>query len=221
MKNFGVLLSGCGLYDGSDIWEAVLIHLFLEEKGYNSQFISLNLSSREVVNHHTQESVSEKRNIFLESARIGLDQTKNIEEVDGEKIEGLVIAGGYGVLQNFLETGPQGRILNAQSEVKRFIREIFRRKKPIGGCGLASLLIASSVQDIVHTPLTLTLGNDARLSDQLEKLGAIHIIAKLDEAIIDKEHNVVTTPGNLGKHRIREVASGIQNMILGVLELTQ
>ena len=221
MKNFGVLLSGCGLYDGSDIWEAVLIHLFLEEKGYNSQFISLNLSSREVVNHHTQESVSEKRNIFLESARIGLDQTKNIEEVDGEKIEGLVIAGGYGVLQNFLETGPQGRILNAQSEVKRFIREIFRRKKPIGGCGLASLLIASSVQDIVNTPLTLTLGNDARLSDQLEKLGAIHIIAKLDEAIIDKEHNVVTTPGNLGKHRIREVASGIQNMILGVLELTQ
>ena len=221
MKNFGVLLSGCGLYDGSDIWEAVLIHLFLEEKGYNSQFVSLNLSSREVINHHTQDSVSEKRNIFLESARIGLDQTKNIEEVDGEKIEGLVIAGGYGVLQNFLEIGPQGRILNAQSEVKRFIREIFRRKKPIGGCGLASLLIASSVQDIVNTPLTLTLGNDARLSDQLEKLGAIHIIAKLDEAIIDKEHNVVTTPGNLGKHRIREVASGIQNMILGVLELTQ
>jgi len=221
MKNFGVLLSGCGLYDGSDIWEAVLIHLFLEEKGYNSQFISLNLSSREVVNHHTQESVSEKRNIFLESARIGLDQTKNIEEVDGEKIEGLVIAGGYGVLQNFLETGPQGRILNAQSEVKRFIREIFRRKKPIGGCGLASLLIASSLQDITNTPLTLTLGNDAKLSDQLEKLGAIHIIAKLDEAIIDKEHNIVTTPGNLGKHRIKEVASGIQNMILGVLELTQ
>jgi enhancing lycopene biosynthesis protein 2 len=221
MKNFGVLLSGCGFYDGSDIWEAVLIHLFLEEKGYNSQFISLNLSSKEVVNHHTQESVSEKRNIFLESARIGLDQTKNIEEMDGEKIEGLVIAGGYGVLQNFLETGPPARILNAQSEVKRFIREIFRRKKPIGGCGLASLLIASSLQDIVNTPLTLTLGNDAKLSDQLEKLGAIHVIAKLDEAIIDKEHNIVTTPGNLGKHRIKEVASGIQNMILGVLELTQ
>jgi enhancing lycopene biosynthesis protein 2 len=221
MKNFGVLLSGCGFYDGSDIWEAVLIHLFLEEKGYNSQFISLNLSSKEVVNHHTQESVFEKRNIFLESTRIGLDQTKNIEEVDGEEIEGLVIAGGYGVLQNFLETDPPGRILNAQSEVKRFIREIFRRKKPIGGCGLASLLIASSLQDIVNNPLTLTLGNDAKLSDQLEKLGAIHVIAKLDEAIIDKEHNIVTTPGNLGKHRIKEVASGIENMILGVLELTQ
>jgi enhancing lycopene biosynthesis protein 2 len=221
MKTFGVLLSGCGFYDGSDIWEAVLIHFFLEGKGYNSQFISLNSNAKEVINHHTQESLSEKRNIFLESARIGLDQTQNIEEVSKEKLEGLIIVGGFGLVKNFMETDQQGNILKVESEVKSFIRETFRRKKPIGGCGLASLLIASSLQDIVTTPLTLTLGNDARLSDQLEKLGAIHIIAKLDEAIIDKEHNIVTTPGNLGKHRIKEVASGIQNMILGVLELTQ
>jgi len=117
--------------------------------------------------------------------------------------------------------GQEGNLYKVESQVKRLIREIFRRRKPIGGCGLASLVIAGSLNDIVDSPLTLTTGNDARVIQQIENLGINHIIAKPTEAVIDEEHKIVTTTGHLSKNRIKDFGLGIKNMISGIVELTK
>ena len=90
----------------------------------------------------------------------------------------------------------------------------------MGGCGLASFLFGFSLHDISGSPITLTLGNDAKLARKLEDFGIIHVISKVSEAVVDKEHKIVTTPGTLLKKNISEVSSGIENLVLGVLELT-
>lgn len=220
MKGFGILLVGCGFWDGSDVWESVLISYFLAKKKEPYLFLTLNLNQKEVVDHLTQKKVFEDRNLFSESARIGVSEIKSIEDVSGEKIKGLFVPGGWGLLKNLSEFDPDENIVNVEKKVKRFLREIYRREKPIGGCGLASLLFAFCLHDISESPITLTLGNDAKLSRKLEDFGVIHVISKASEAVIDKEHKIVTTPGTFLKKNISEVSSGIENLVLGILELT-
>lgn len=220
MKEICVILAGCGFLDGSDIRESVLISYFLEEKGYKAIFTTPDISQKEVIDHKTQELISQKREISSECARIN-GEIRETKEIKGEKIEALILPGGEGIIKNLTELDKEGSLYRVESQIKKLVREIFRRKKPIGGCGLASLVIAGSLNNIVDSPLTLTAGNDARVIQQLENMGINHIIAKPSEAVIDEEHKIVTTTGYLNKNRIKDFALGIKNMVSGIIELTK
>jgi enhancing lycopene biosynthesis protein 2 len=220
MKEICIVLAGCGFLDGSDVREAVLTSHFLEESGYRTVFAAPGIIQKEVKNHKTREVLSQKRDVLSESARLN-GEIKELKEITGDKILALILPGGEGVMKNLLELDKEGNILKVESQTKKIIREMFRRKKPIGGCGFASLVIANSLNDILDSPLTLTIGNDARVIQQLENLGINHVIAKPSEAVIDEESKIVTTTGYLGKNRIKDFALGIKNMVSGIIELTK
>jgi enhancing lycopene biosynthesis protein 2 len=220
MKEVCVILAGCGFLDGSDVRESVLVSYFLQEQGYRVTFSAVDINQKEVIDHKTQETLSQKRHLLNECARINGEVTE-IKEVQGDRISALIIPGGEGLLKNLTDADKEGNLFKVNPQVKKLIREIFRRKKPIGGCGLASLLIAGSLSDLVESPLTLTTGNDAKVIQKLENLGINHVVAKPSEAVIDEEHRIVTTPGHLNKIRTKDVAPGIKNMISGIVELTQ
>lgn len=220
MKEIYVILAGCGFLDGSDIRESVLISYFLEEKGYRPIFTAPDIRQKEVIDHKTQEVISQEREILNECTRIN-GAIREIKDVKGEKISALIIPGGEGIINNLTEADKEGNLLNVNPHVKKLIREIFRRKKPIGACGMASVLIAGSLKDLLESPLTLTTGNDATVIQKLESLGINHVVAKPSEAVIDEEHKIVTTPGYLSNNRMKDFAPGIKNMISGIVELTK
>ena len=64
----GVLLSGCGVYDGAEIQESVLTLLAIDEIGAESLCISIDAPQHHVVNHATGEEMKEQRNMLVESA---------------------------------------------------------------------------------------------------------------------------------------------------------
>ena len=51
----GVLLSGCGVYDGAEIQESVLTLLAIEEMGDEAVCISIDRNQHHVINHLTGE----------------------------------------------------------------------------------------------------------------------------------------------------------------------
>ncbi len=220
MKEICVILAGCGFMDGSDIRESVLILYFLEEKGYRVVFTTADISQKEVLNHKTQRVISQKRELLSECARIN-GEIKEIKEIEGDRISALIIPGGEGIVMNLAREEGEGNLLQVNPQTKKLIREIFRRKKPIGGCGLGSLVIAGSLNDLVDSPLTLAAGNDAKVIQKLENLGVNHVVAKPSEAVIDEENKIVTTAGYLNKNRTKDFAPGIRNMISGIIELTK
>jgi enhancing lycopene biosynthesis protein 2 len=61
MSKIGVLLSGCGVYDGTEIHEAVLTLLALDRAGAEIICMAPNIDQYHVVNHITQEVMKEKR----------------------------------------------------------------------------------------------------------------------------------------------------------------
>ncbi|MBU1651636.1 isoprenoid biosynthesis protein ElbB, partial [bacterium] len=77
-KKIGVLLSGCGVKDGSEIHEAVITILALDRGGAEIKFIAPDKSQMHVVNHKTGEVTGEVRNVLTESARIARGEIDDI-----------------------------------------------------------------------------------------------------------------------------------------------
>ncbi|MCK4404321.1 MAG: isoprenoid biosynthesis glyoxalase ElbB [candidate division Zixibacteria bacterium] len=222
MSDLAVILSGCGSLDGSDIWEVVLISYYLSRRGGNPIFFAPDAEQKEVMDHVTQSTTQESRNVLKESARIAWGEIREIESLSGRDVDGLLLPGGSGSVKNLTDFlgEAENAYLKPKPEVQRIIREIYRRKKPIGACGFASLLVASALREIVETPLTLTIGKDPELIKQIEDMGAVHVLFRGTEVVMDSEHRVVSTPANLLKLKPVELASSIENLISGVLELT-
>jgi enhancing lycopene biosynthesis protein 2 len=218
MNNIALILSGCGAYDGSDIREVVLISYELEKRGQNPIFFAPDIEQKEVIDHLNQVSLSDKRNVLSESARLVLGQIKEVKNLYGKDVDGLILPGGMGAIKNLADSLGEENFLKVNPEVKRILREVYRRKKPIGACGLASLIVASALRDILETPLTLTIGKDPKLIRQIEELGAVHVISRGTEAVMDSEHKVVSTPASLLKLKIIEIAFATENLVNGMLD---
>lgn len=224
MSDFAFILSGCGVQDGSDVWEVVLLSYYLSRKGGNPIFFAPDWEQKEVVDHVTQTIVQEHRNVLRESARIVWRDIKEIKILSGKEVDGIILPGGSGVIKNLADfigdsVKSKKNYLKPKSEIQGIIREIYRRKKPIGACGLANLLVASALRDILETPLSLTIGKDPELIKQVEEMGAMHVLSREMEVVIDSEHKVVSTPGTLLKLNLEELALSMENLISGVLEL--
>ena len=69
MKKVGVVLSGCGVYDGSEIHETVLTLLALSRQGADVICFAPDKTQADVVNHLTGEPMAESRNVLIEAAR--------------------------------------------------------------------------------------------------------------------------------------------------------
>ena len=71
-KRVAVVLSGSGVYDGSEIHEAVLTLLAIDQQGAAYQCFAPDILQHHVINHLTGEATDEVRNVLVESARLAL-----------------------------------------------------------------------------------------------------------------------------------------------------
>ena len=95
MKKIGVVLSGCGVYDGAEIHESVITLLAIDRAGAQAVCMAPNVDQMHVVNHLTgEESAGEKRNVLVEAARIARGEIKDISPVKADDIDALVFPGG-------------------------------------------------------------------------------------------------------------------------------
>ena len=114
MLKIGVLLSGCGVYDGAEIQEAVLSLLAIDQMGAQAVCIGIDSDQHHVVNHVNGEEMPQTRNILVEAARIARGDIQKIENIVPADIDALVIPGGFGSAKNFTKwafEGPEGSIL--------------------------------------------------------------------------------------------------------------
>ena len=65
-----VLLSGCGVFDGSEIHESVSTLICLKKNSIDYECTSLNIDMHHVLNHTNGKEINEKRNVLIESSRI-------------------------------------------------------------------------------------------------------------------------------------------------------
>jgi enhancing lycopene biosynthesis protein 2 len=197
----GILLSGCGVYDGAEIQEAVFSMLAIEEMGAEVLAIGVNADQHHVVNHLTGEEMPETRNMLVEAARIARGAIKDIKDVQPADMDALVIPGGFGSAKNLSKwafEGPDGAIL---PEVKLLIVNMINIGKPIVALCVSPVLVAKALEDVKLEP-NLTIGStesDSPYDIQgfqagIAKTGATTINKAKDEIQIDEAHKIITAP---------------------------
>ena len=87
-----VILSGCGVYDGSEAYETVLTLLRLDEMGVPVSCFAPNDKQLHVINHLSwDENTNEKRSILQESARLVRGEISDISEASVEAFDAVIV----------------------------------------------------------------------------------------------------------------------------------
>ena len=219
MPRIGVMLSGCGVQDGSEVYEAVLTILALERAGATVVAMAPDVEQAEIINHYRgDETRLETRDVLAESARIVRGKITSISEISAHDIDGLIIVGGYGVVKNLCTYAVDGENATVNPDVERLIQEINGLGKPIGAMCAGPLVVALALRD-KHP--ALTIGTDGSTAAGLMRIGAHHVATEVSEIYIDETHNLVSTAAFLSAHTVSEAEPGITKLVNQVLEMVR
>ena len=215
-KKIGVLLSGCGVFDGTEIHESVLTLLFIDQAGAEAVCFAPDIPQAQVINHLTQQEEKETRNVLVESARIARGEIQNINNVDVAQLDAVILPGGFGAAKNLSEfafKGPQGEV---NKDVVTLLKKIVKSKKPLGALCIAPATVGMALKEISPE---LTIGNDEGITGALTSIGVKHTLCKVDEIVVDEKNRIVTSPAYMLGSGIADVAKGIKKLVEKVIQL--
>lgn len=214
----GVILSGCGVQDGSEIHEAVLTLLVLDRAGVEAVCFAPDTPQAAVVDHRTEKPTAESRNVLTEAARIVRGRIQPLSQAKPDELAGVILPGGYGAAMNLSTFAEDGACCRVHPDLERLLRALHAQGKPIGAICIAPVIVAKLFGD--EQPV-LTMGNDPATAKTLEAMGAVHRQATVSEVVVDERLKVATTPAYMLAARITEAASGIERLVAEVLRMAK
>jgi enhancing lycopene biosynthesis protein 2 len=87
----GVIFSGSGVFDGTEIQEGVFTLLSIKKAGADCFCFAPDIEQHHVINHITGEEMPEKRNVLVESARIARGEIQSLNSFNTSDLDALVI----------------------------------------------------------------------------------------------------------------------------------
>lgn len=217
-RKVGVVLSGCGFLDGSEITEAVLTLLSLDELGVDVVCMAPRGPQRHVVDHVTRKPVpGEQRDMLHEAARIVRGRIQDVAAVRAAALDAVMLPGGFGAAKNLSDFADQGAAATPHPDVARLLREMHAAGKPIGAICIAPAVVAAVLGRSAHP--RLTIGDDAGTAAALQEMGARHQDCPVHECVVDHEQRIVSAPAYMYDARVRDVAAGIRKACAAVVAL--
>ncbi|MBN2505858.1 MAG: isoprenoid biosynthesis glyoxalase ElbB [Verrucomicrobia bacterium] len=217
MKRVAVLLSGCGVYDGAEIHESVLVLLALDRAGAQAVCAAPDVPQHEVVNHLTRQPVAgESRNVLVESARIARGQVVALSKLKPGDFDAVIVPGGSGAAKNLSTFALGGEGFQVNPEVAEVLRQAHASGKPLGFVCIAPAIAARLFGD---RQVELTVGTDQGTARVLERCGARHVSSRVVDAVVDRRLKIVSTPAYMLARRISEAEAGITKLVQAVLEM--
>ncbi|KAJ6667642.1 hypothetical protein lerEdw1_016763 [Lerista edwardsae] len=138
-----VVLSGCGVYDGTEIHEASAILVHLSRGGANVQMYAPNIAQMHVIDHSKGQPASgESRNVLAESARIARGKITDLAKLTAKDHDAVIFPGGFGAAKNLSTFAVDGKDCKVNKEVERVLKDFHKAGKPIGLCCISPVLAA-------------------------------------------------------------------------------
>ncbi|EOU9539116.1 isoprenoid biosynthesis glyoxalase ElbB [Cronobacter dublinensis] len=209
MKKIGVVLSGCGVYDGSEIHEAVITLLALARNGAQAACFAPDKPQADVINHLTGEPTGETRNVLAEAARIARGKITPLEHARAEELDALVVPGGFGAAKNLCDFATRGSECAVDPALHALATAMHAAGKPLGFICIAPAMLPK----IIAAPLRLTIGTDIDTAELVEEMGGEHVPCPVDDIVVDEENKVLTTPAYMLAESIDEAAAGIEKLV--------
>lgn len=218
-KRVGVLLSGCGVFDGSEIHEAVSILIALDRHGAQVVCLAPDIPQMHVVDHVRKQPDGSTRNVFVESARIARGNIRKLGEVSADELDAIVLPGGFGAAKNLCDFATRAEACTVHPQVEKLLRAMHDAGKPIGLACIAPVIAARLFGHASPSP-RLTIGTDTSTASAVEKMGATHVPADETGVVVDAAHKLVTTPcymHHVGPHTVFVGASKMVDELMKLM----
>jgi len=213
----GVILSGCGVFDGAEIHESVVTLLALDRAGAEIVCMAPDMAQANVVNHLTGNvAPGETRNVLVEAARIARGAIVDMRTIDPSTLDALILPGGFGAAKNLCNFAVEGPGCTAHPEVARVVRGVHAASRPIGAMCIAPAVLATLLGN-EHPDVTI--GTDEKTATGLTAMGAHHIDCGVTGIVVDRRLRLVSTPAYMLAASISEAAKGIEALVAEVLRL--
>ena len=218
--NIAVLLHGSGVYDGTEIHEAVFSLLALAEAGHEYQCFAPNITQHHVINHLDGSEMNEERNVLIESARIARGQIKDLQEIKASDFDALMMPGGFGTAKNITKwafDGPSGDIL---PELKSLILDFVNQSKPIAALCMSPTTVAKALEGSGHHA-KLSVGSTveaspydiAGISGGMDSIGVQAESRTIQEVSVDEDLKIICAPCYMMEASILEVRNNIKQAV--------
>lgn len=218
MPKVGVLLSGCGVFDGAEIHESVLTLLALDLKGAEIVCCAPNTRQAGVIDHATQEPSDETRNILKESARIARGEIRDVATLKVEEIDALIMPGGFGAAKNLSNFAEKGSDCTVHADVEKLVSDCLAEGKPVGAICIAPATLARIAANR-GINVKVTIGNDPDTAKAITAMGCTHEQRPVTEITVDEQYKIVSTPAYMLGSGPAEVYEGIRKLVNKVLAL--
>lgn len=229
-RKVAVVLSGSGVYDGSEIHEASACLVHLSRHSASVHLFAPDAPQKHVINHLTGEPMIETRNVLVESARIarGGQHISSLDKLKANQFDAIVLPGGFGAAKNLSSFAFDGEKMAVDETLTNILKDFHRAQKPIGMCCISPVILARLIPGV-----RLTLGKMKNLDANEAKnvfpysgavfaarqMGADTVECDVNEICVDEKHQVVTTPAFMKNAPFYQVYDGIGLMIEKVLQM--
>jgi enhancing lycopene biosynthesis protein 2 len=197
MKTVALVLSGCGVSDGSEITEAAGLMISLSQAGYALRFYAPDRAQSDVVDHTHGRPTGERRNVLTESARIARGKIEPLAALKLEDADAVVLPGGFGAAKNLCDFAAQGTAAQLAPDVRSALLPFLQAKKPLVALCAAPLVLALLAQEAGLRGARLTFGHMEEGADLIQALkawGQTHVESMVSEPCIDAKRNLVSVP---------------------------
>ncbi len=192
-RRIGVLLTGCGAYDGTDPQEAVLVMLEIQAAGHELVPLAMDVPQFHTVDHTTAHEVEgESRRQMQEAARLVRGKLYLLDEISPNLLDALIIPGGQGPVKNLLTGFATLEERSAVEAVGRFLGAVHESGGLIGAISLAEFVVSSV------------------LGPWPEGKGCFDL--QQDEVLVDAQRGIYLTPGYTVATSLPHLQSGIHNL---------
>lgn len=218
MTRVAVVLSGCGHLDGTEIREAVLSLLYLDQAGADVSIFAPDVPLKEV-NHYTGQPTGAERNVLAEAARIARGDIKPLSKAKAQDFDALVIPGGFGAaknLSNFAEKGTDASVL---PDFKELVEGFLQAKKPIGAICISPAVLVAAIGKTCQPKVTI--GENADVAQAINALGGTHENCATNGIVTDERNRIVTTSAYMRDDKLSQVAQGISKLVDAVLDMAK
>ncbi len=217
MKSVAIIFSGCGVYDGSEIHESVLTMLSLSRLGAEVSFFAPDDRQHHVINHLNGEEKQEIRHIMEESARITRGNIQPLANLDTDKLDALIIPGGFGVAKNLCNFAFKGADCEVNKELLMLLQEMHKKGKPMGFMCIAPVMVPK----ILGKSIKVTIGNDPETVAQIVRMGGVHVECPVDDIVVDFKNKIVTTPAYMLAESLSQAEKGIDKLVRKIWEMIE
>ncbi len=211
-----VVLSGCGVFDGAEIHEAVLTMLAIDRNGAEYKCFAPNVDQAHVINHITGEEMDGPRNAMIESSRISRGDISDLKDFDAASVDAVMFPGGFGAAKTLCTFAFDGPDCSVNPDVDKALKAMVAAKKPIGALCIAPALMAKVLEGA-----EVTIGQSPDVAGAIAKMGGKHSPTQHGGVVVDQGLKLVTAPCYMLDSTISQIAEGAENAVKAVLDLVK